>query len=265
MGRPFVYGTSRQALSSLLCHRQTLSTMLLLDRQQAAADVGPSLRVWDTTTSVLVASHDGRSISSATFSQDGKSIVTGDGDGNVTVYDVDGSTVTKRTVVAFQQGEIRLAAFVDAGRLISAGTDGTVKIRPLAGATRSLPIKVFVAEHGSPITSAGLSEDRQLFATGSADGAVKLWKTSNAEQVGSFRGAGSVTALAVSSNKQTVLTGDADGIITAWDASSGQAISKVTAHRGAVATVSFSPGNSDFASQSEGGVVSVWVASNSMP
>jgi WD40 repeat protein len=127
---------------------------------------------------------------SAAFSPDGRSLLTGSGDGIARLWDP------------------------------STG----LEIRPLAGQTR-VASTGFLAGLSQPVTSAAFSQDGRYILTGNADGSARLWDSSTGTQLRSFKGhAGSVYSVSFSPDNRFVVTGSNDTTTRIWDTATGKVL-----------------------------------------
>jgi WD40 repeat protein len=140
--------------------------------------------------------------------------------------------------------------FESDGALLSVGMDGTLRrwdfasgrarvLRADAGALRGVaasrsngcvalagdrllircPDSSIVATDGHPggARCVAFSADGAFLASGGADGAVRLWRTSDGGALASFEGhEGPVQAIAVSPDRRFVYSGGADGTLRRW-------------------------------------------------
>jgi WD40 repeat protein len=107
-----------------------------------------------------------RVLTSGAFSPDGRRFATGGWDGAVRVWETDGPS--ELVVLRGQLSRVLDVSFADtADRVSSAGDDGTARVFDAGGITTFT---------GPAITySIDLSPSGKWFATGSRDGAVRLW------------------------------------------------------------------------------------------
>jgi len=102
----------------------------------------------------------------------------------------------------------------------------------------------------------------EVVASGSADGIVRLWKWTTAEQVGRFPGGTHVTSIRFSPDGQFILTGVGhyghDGYIKMWHRENAELVGLFVGHTGPVWDISFCPGRRRFASGAHDGSVRIW-------
>jgi len=95
-------------------------------------------------------------------------------------------------------------------------------------------------------TTVAFSPDGKLFATGGADGHVRLWRVRDGMSRGDFpTEKAQVLALAFNPKGRTLAAGYSDGLAQIWDIASGRLAARVTEHQNFVVGLSFSlDGNS---------------------
>jgi WD40 repeat protein len=154
-------------------------------------------------------------------------------------------------------GELFALAFhPDNRRLVSCGTDATVKLWDRqTGAT----VGDFRG-HRALVTCAAFSPNGKLLATASADLTVRLWDTASGRPVcppltGHW---GSIAGVAFSPDGKRLASCGNDGTVKLWDTSSGREVLTLTGHQGHVAGVAFSADGHLLASCSHDGTVRIW-------
>jgi WD40 repeat protein len=118
----------------------------------------------------------GREFTRAVFTSDGKSIITGNLDGAIKVYDVEGKKETKE--LKAHEGVWALALSPDGSKFATGGWDGTIKIWNAADGKELRTIKAHLGalpNVGGTVTSVAFSPNGQSLASGGIDGTVKIW------------------------------------------------------------------------------------------
>ena len=103
------------------------------------------------------------------------------------------------------------------------------------------------------------SPDGGTLASGSADGAVKLWDVAARRSTATLtEHSSAVHSVAFSLDGGTLASGSADGTVRLWDVTDRRSTATLTEHSDAVHSVAFSPDGTGLASGSADGVVKLW-------
>src|SRR5690349_9905300 len=85
--------------------------------------------------------------------------------------------------------------------------------------------------HAGAVHCVAFSPDGTAFATGGADGVVRLWSTAPTTQTRQLVGhAGAVLAVAWSPDGASLASGGEDHMVRVWDVASGQQAWQLTGH-----------------------------------
>jgi WD40 repeat protein len=196
----------------------------------------------------VLAGHAGP-LRSASFSADGRRVLTASDDGTAIVWD---SKIRKPTV--FLRGHtdiLRSAVFSpDSRHVLTASDDKTAR---LWDADTGELISVPLVGHTDRIMSAIFSPDGQRIVTVSRDKTARLWNSETGREIAVMVGhEGSVLCVAFSRDGRRIATGSADQTARIWDAANGQPIVVLHGHSnwvmqggvqlfGEVRSVEFSP------------------------
>jgi WD40 repeat protein len=119
-----------------------------------------------TTVATVLSGHEGR-VTSASFSVDGKRVVTASDDNTARVWDLS-DTKPVSTVLSGHQGWVYSASFsADGMRVVTASSDKTARVWDLSGAA---PVSTVLSGHQDWITSASFSADGKRVVAASSDG-----------------------------------------------------------------------------------------------
>jgi WD40 repeat protein len=221
----------------------------LLRRRQCPRPVAPSVmdpshrisplivRVWDVRTGQPVGKylHHESFVWFATFSPDGRRIVTTSDDATARIWDArTGDPIGK----AMDHGwAVVSAAFSSDSKRFVTVADGWAWI--LDAATGDTVARV---RHADWVVSAMFSPDGQRIVTASRDHTARLWNANTGEPVGEpMRHYEDVTTAVFSPDGKRLITASDDGSARVWDGRSGRPLSDPLRHRREVAAALFSP------------------------
>lgn len=178
------------------------------------------VRVYDRrnprTAPVQIAGHSGR-VSALGFSRDADRVVSGGADGAVRVVRTNDGLLVR--ALTGHTGAVVFAAFAADGRVISAGTDGTVRLWAGDGA----PLATYKAHNGD-ITAAALEPADGALLTVSSGGRAVLTTLADGKALRRFGTEvenGALYAAAVSPDREIVVTGNGEGGVRAFRYASG--------------------------------------------
>jgi Protein kinase domain/WD domain, G-beta repeat len=205
-------------------------------------------------------------VNSVAFSPDGKTLVTGDADGNAHVW----AAGTGRQIVALPgRGKVFAVAFSPDGTMVATGY-GNGSTSLWKAATGSL-LDTFRDPGGGAVNSVAFSPHGDMLATGDTDGSTYLWDISRAGQTATPAsmladpaGAG-IWALAFSPDGTTLATGDFHGSTYLWNvgAAAGSPAGPLTVPGGQdITAVAFSANGKTLATGSFDGSTYLWNVSS---
>lgn len=272
-----------------------------LDLAVQSARRKPTSEIEDVLRQALIAAREravlpsGGKVRAASFSPDGRLVLTASDDGTARIWRRDGTPV--RTLR--QRGPVTAARFSPDGRFVlTTSADGTARLWRAAdgGIVASL-------RHGGPVTGGAFSADGRTAVTTSADGTARVWDVPTGRPVAILRHPGAVLAASFSADGRSLVTvaSDRDGsnrrarvfalptgrllhelaargvdtasfspdarlIVTGgidhkaalWAAASGRLVHVLGKHLGAVTDAEFGPGGRLVATASTDGATRVW-------
>lgn len=157
------------------------------------------------------------SVTTATFSPDGKVVASGSSDDGVVMFwDVERRRALSPPIVAHDQGVTSLAFSADRRWLASAGRDGTVQLWDTAARR---PLGPVLSGHTDSVTTLAFSPDGRTLASGDSGGSILLWDVSTRKAAGAPlpRKHGAVTALAFDPGGASLASADGFGIVVLWN------------------------------------------------
>jgi WD40 repeat protein len=254
---------------------------------------GGSAAVWRSQTGErvqLLKDHQGHVVD-ASFSPDGKELVTASEDGAGYVWDV--AKGVRRLLLVGPTAAVESATFSPDGKyIVLASRDGTARVyadngqvvASLAGHRDSVATASFspngcfvvtgsddatarvwdpgtcdrlqvLTRHSGGVLSAAFSADGRVIVSAGADGRVRLTSAATGAQLRVVRQAGLLSA-ALSHAGRRLVTTASDAPVRIWDISNGRVV-RAFRHRGA-SSASFSPDDSLLATAGRDGKARIW-------
>ncbi|MFO7169491.1 MAG: hypothetical protein DIU80_015815 [Chloroflexota bacterium] len=248
-----------------------LSLLLAAEALNVTLDAGePNVPVAEQTIRAGLARIGGRglfgqggAVNALAVSADGRTLVTGGGDGVVLVWDLSAPDAAPTRLTAGAPVTL-VALSPDARWLAASGEDpATLQLWDLSapGAPRAL------SGHTDRINALVMSADGSLVASGSADGTVLVWRTADPSAgpvVLAPRGARSaVNAVALSADGTWVLTAGQDGISRLWRMSEPTSPQFTQDRRGPLSSAAISPDGRWLVTGSVDGDAHLWELTSS--
>ncbi len=191
-------------------------------------------------------------VTSAVFSPDGKSVLTGSWDYTAKLWDLQGREL--QTFAGHAEAVNSVAFSPDGQKVLTGSEDQTAKLWDLQGRE----LQTF-SEHAAAVNSVAFSPDGKSVLTGSRDKTAKLWDLQGRE-LQTFAGhAYSVSSVAFSPDGKSVLTGSYDGTAKLWDLQ-GRELQTFAGHAHPVWSVIFSPDGKSVLTGSGDNTTKLWKA-----
>lgn len=190
---------------------------------------------------------------SATFTPDGKWIVTASADATARIWEA----ASGRLILELKNptGVIISAAFSpDSKQIVTAGEDKTVRVWDAASGSMVLELK----GHNDTVNSATFSPDGKQIVTAGVDKIVKVWDVASKRMVLELKGHTEViNSAAFSPDGKQIITASEDKTTRIWNATSGSMVFDMILTKG-LASASFSPDGKQIVIAGGDGMVEVW-------
>lgn len=205
---------------------------------------------------VVLRGHEGV-VEAASFSPDGRQILTASGDGTARVWQADGAG--EPVVLKGHESGINSAVFSRGGhRVLTASTDHTARVWRADGRGDPLVLR----GHTGSIQAAAFSPDGGRAVTASFDGTARVWWVEQRSGVAVFRIAntlmGGIISAAISPDGARVALAPHNNPPQLWSADGTGEATLLTGHAAQVGIVAFSPDGQRLVTASADGAVRVW-------
>ena len=189
-------------------------------------------------------------VTTAAYSPDGATVVTGGEDGVARVYDRRGQNFLRE----LRHGApVTAVAFLPDGTLATAGKDG---IAIVWDAAAGAPLRR-LRHGGGPIRSLAVSADGKRLVTGGRDGSARVWDTASGRLVATLPHPKAVDVVRVSPDGRLVATGAGDRFARVWEAATGRLLYSLD-QGGFVEDVAFSPDGDELATAGANRTARLW-------
>ncbi|QDT97379.1 protein kinase domain-containing protein [Gimesia aquarii] len=218
---------------------------------------GRDARLWNGMTAKQeMAFHPHGVVASASFSPDGKWLVTGSWDNSAKIWNTQTGHAEKK-LEQKHQGFVNTARYSPNGKLIlTSSDDGTAKVWDAVTGK----IVLTLDHHGSHVKSAIFSPDGSQIVTASDDKTLVMWDSKSGKKLSTFKGhAWPIRKVAYSHDGKRLISGSEDNTAIIWDIVT-QKKTILAGHTAPVASVVFSPDDSRAFTASDDGTAKLWDA-----
>jgi WD40 repeat protein len=181
----------------------------------AAGGADHTIRIWaldQTGAPPLCLKGHTDLVTRVAFIPGSESLLSCSSDGTLRLWDT--KTGAMKGTVPGQVGKIVALAYTEASKRVALAGDG-LRVRHSNGSFTQLN------GHEGPVLSVAFAADGERLLSGGSDGTVRLWQTSEGEEVCCLQGhTDKVEAVTISADGKTAYSGSADGTIRRWSLSS---------------------------------------------
>jgi len=193
-------------------------------------------------------------VSSVTFSPDGKTLASASFDRTVKLWDV--ATGKERATFQGHTEEVRDVAFSPDGKtLATANLNKTVKLLDVATGRECSTLQ----GHTDGVLSVVFNSAGKTLASASLDKTVKLWDVATGKERASLQGHTDwVWSVTFRPDGKTLASASVDETVKLWDVAAGKERATLKGHTGSVFSVAFSPNGKTLASASVDKTIKLW-------
>ena len=240
-----------------LDHHTTVRSVTFAPSGRRLASVAEErVSIWDLDSRSLVFSLEGHreEVRALVFTGDGSGIVTGAWDNSLRLW----NSETGDMVRAVEGTDVDSLALSPTGlHLAVGGLRGSVAIWDV-----DLTEPEILEGHGDRVRVVAFSRERDLLASASSDGWVRVWDVRRIEAPElefEFEHSGEeVRTIAFSPDAMSLASGTVEGSVFLWALDRGELQREFADHRGEVLSVIFNPDGTRIASGSNDGRVRLW-------
>jgi WD40 repeat protein len=198
----------------------------------------------------------------AVYAKDGKSIFTGDFDGNIARWNPDDGQKIAEYKKAHNSPINQLVFSPGGDRLASCSGDFTIRILDFDVVLQSRDFE----GHDGPVWSAGFSPDATRLISASADKTVKVWQRDTGAVLFTIKDhTAPVTMAMFSPDGKLIASGGGDKKVRIFDAGTGKPLRVCEGHQGTITFLDFSPDSKRIVSCGADRQIKIWDADTAKP
>ncbi|MBF2050079.1 MAG: NACHT domain-containing protein [Elainella sp. C42_A2020_010] len=191
---------------------------------------------------------------SVAFSPDGEWIATGDGNGQVRLWQTADGQPSEILADAYTGWVWTVAFSPDGAMLAGGGVDPTIKLwNPATGECLSA-----LQGHDNWVRAVAWSPDGQILASGSTDRTIKLWNPYTGACLQTLQAGEAVWSVSWSPDGKHLSSGGIDQQVRLWDIHTGTVVRTLAGHKHWIRTVSWSLDGTRIASAGDDQTIRIW-------
>ena len=192
----------------------------------------------------------------ASYSPDGKYIITAGSDSSIIIWNADRLTIYRTLTGLNARPNVAVVSPSDEF-VLAGGKDNKVSMWDLSIMP---PVITKTYEgHKGQIKSIDVSYDSKYMASGSADGTIRIWDLMSANLIYELKGhKKDVNSICYSPVGNILASGGADGILILWNMDKGSMIISQAGHKGWIRDIVFSPDGKFIATCGDDKLINIW-------
>ncbi len=273
-----------KSVGQLTGHSATVEAIAIGPKGYILASGGAdqTIRLWNLKTGQLLHRFLGHlaTVQTLAISPNGRRLVSGSSDRTILAWNLHRRTLTDRffshsgSPYSHRCGAVYGVSYSPDGRVIASGSaDTTIKLWNQRNGELLYRLdehddQVFCltfpdSNYHCPCPKEDIHPQSSLFASGAADGSIKLWQFSRLRSLYTLTGhSAGVCALVFSPDCNLLVSGSFDTTLKLWNVHTGELLRTLNGHQDAVRAVAISPDGQWLASASQDRTVQLWNLAN---